>query len=352
MNEQKRLGFGIVGLGNISGMHAKAIMEIEGCTLVGGLDRRQESVDAFANTYGCRGYTDIDAFLADDEIDIVTIATPSGLHLEGALAVAKAKKHLIIEKPIEITKARSQQIIDACTENGVKLMGIFPSRFHDAPQMVKRAIDEGRFGRIVMADAQIKWYRSQAYYDSGAWRGTWELDGGGAMMNQGIHAIDLMQWLAGDVEEVFAFSDTLTHERIEVEDTAVAVLRFVHGGLGVIEATTSAYPGFLKRVEILGSKGSVVIEEESIVKWEFDEEREEDTKIRESFLNTTETGGGAADPMAIGYHGHKRLFESFVNSLRTGSPVEIDGPSSLKAVEIIEAVYMSAKSGKKVKLPI
>lgn len=352
MNEQKRLGFGIVGLGNISGMHAKAIMEIEGCTLVGGLDRRQESVDAFANTYGCRGYTDIDAFLADDEIDIVTIATPSGLHLEGALAAAKAKKHLIIEKPIEITKARSQQIIDACTENGVKLMGIFPSRFHDAPQMVKKAIDEGRFGRIVMADAQIKWYRSQAYYDSGAWRGTWELDGGGAMMNQGIHAIDLMQWLAGDVEEVFAFSDTLTHERIEVEDTAVAVLRFAHGGLGVIEATTSAYPGFLKRVEILGSKGSVVIEEESIVKWEFDEEREEDAKIRESFLNTTETGGGAADPMAIGYHGHKRLFESFVNSLRTGSPVEIDGPSSLKAVEIIEAVYMSAKSGKKVKLPI
>ena len=349
---KKTLGFGVIGLGNISEMHAKAIMEMDGCSLVAGLDNRQESADRFARTFGCRGYTDIDAFLADEELDIVTIATPSGLHLEGALAAAKAKKHLIIEKPIEITKARSQQIIDACTENGVKLMGIFPSRFHEAPRMVKKAIDEGRFGRIVMADAQIKWFRSQAYYDSGAWRGTWELDGGGALMNQGIHAIDLMQWFAGDVEEVFGFSDTLTHERIEVEDTAVAVLRFKHGGLGVIEGTTSAYPGFLKRVEILGSKGSVVIEEESIVKWQFEDEREEDAKIRESFLGSTATGGGAADPMAIGFHGHKRLFASVVNSLRTNTPVEIDGPSSTKAVEIIEAIYKSAKSGKRVHLPL
>jgi UDP-N-acetyl-2-amino-2-deoxyglucuronate dehydrogenase len=352
MKTEKTLGFGIIGLGNISEMHAKAIQAMEGCKLVSGLARREESAKAFADTFGCKGYTDFDAFLADDELDIVTIATPSGLHLEGAIAAAKAKKHLIIEKPLEITKERAQQIIDVCEENGVKLMGIFPSRFQEAPRMVKKAIDEGRFGRIVMADAQIKWFRSQAYYDSGAWRGTWELDGGGALMNQGIHAIDLMQWFAGDVEEVFAFADTLTHERIEVEDTAVAVLRFKHGGLGVIEGTTSAYPGFLKRVEILGSKGSVVIEEESIIKWEFEDERPEDEEIRATFLDSTATGGGAADPMAIGFHGHKRLFESFVNSLRTNTAVEIDGPSSLKAVEIIQAIYQSAQSGKKVSLPL
>ncbi len=350
--KEKTLGFGIIGLGAISEMHAKAIQDMPGCKLVAGLARRQESADAFAETYGCRTYIDIDAFLADEELDIVCIATPSGLHLEGAIASAKAKKHLIIEKPLEVTKARAQQIIDVCEENGVKLMGIFPSRFHEAPQIVKKAIDEGRFGKIVMADAQIKWFRTQAYYDSGAWRGTWDLDGGGALMNQGIHAIDLMQWFAGDVTEVFGFSDTLTHERIEVEDTAVAVLRFAHGGLGVIEGTTSAYPGFLNRVEILGSKGSVVIEEESIVKWEFEDEKPEDKEIRDTYLNTTETGGGAADPMAIGYHGHKRLFESFVDSVRNDTPVAIDGPSSLKAVEIIEAVYKSAKSGKKVSLPL
>ncbi len=349
---KKTLGFGIIGLGNISEMHAKAIKDMEGCALVAGLARREESAAKFAATYGCKAYTDLDAFLANEDMDIVTIATPSGQHLEGAIAAAKAGKHLVIEKPLEITKERAQQIIDVCQQYGVKLMGIFPSRFHEAPRLVKRAIDEGRFGRIVMADAQIKWFRSQAYYDSGAWRGTWDLDGGGALMNQGIHAIDLMQWFAGDVDEVFGFSATLTHERIEVEDTAVAVLRFKHGGLGVIEGTTSAYPGFLKRVEILGSKGSVVIEEESIVKWQFEDEQPQDQEIRNTFINSTATGGGAADPMAIGFHGHKRLFESFVHSIRSGSPVEIDGPSSLKAVEIIEAIYRSAKSGKKVKLPL
>ncbi len=352
MDSKKTLGFGIIGLGNISEIHAKAIQAMEGCKLVSGLARREESAKKFADSFGCKGYTDIDAFLADEELDIVAIATPSGLHLEGAIAAAKAKKHLIIEKPLEITKERAQQIIDVCEENGVKLMGIFPSRFHEAPRMVKKAIDEGRFGRIVIADAQIKWYRSQAYYDSGAWRGTWDLDGGGALMNQGIHAIDLMQWFAGEVDEVFAFADTLTHERIEVEDTAVAVLRFKHGGLGVIEGTTSAYPGFLKRVEILGSKGSVVIEEESIVKWEFEEAKPEDEEIRAKFLNSTATSGGAANPMGLGIHGHKRLFESFVNSLRTNTPAEIDGPASLKAVEIIQAIYQSVQSGKKVRLPL
>jgi len=348
----KTLGFGIIGLGAISEMHAKAIMDIPGCKLVAGLARRQESADKFAKEFGCRTYTDIDEFLADEELDIVTIATPSGLHLEGAKAAALAGKHLIIEKPLEVTKARSQEIIDVCEKAGVKVMGIFPSRFHKAPRLVKEAVDAGRFGKIVMADAQIKWYRSQAYYDSGAWRGTKDLDGGGALMNQGIHAIDLMQWLAGEVTEVFGFADTLTHERIEVEDTAVAVLRFKDGGLGVIEGTTSVYPGFLKRVEILGSKGSVVIEEESIVKWEFDEERPEDAQIRKEFLSATATGGGAADPMAIGYHGHKRLFESFVNSLRNNTAIEIDGPEAIKAVEIIEAIYKSAESGSRVKLPL
>lgn len=348
----KKLGFGIIGLGAISGVHADSIKEIEGCQLVAGLDPIAERATAFGKAHQCRVYTDIDAFLADPDIDIVTIATPSGLHLDGALAVAKAQKHLIVEKPLEITKDRCNQIITACADNGVKLAGIFPTRYHEAPRVIKAAVEQGRFGKIVMADAQVKWYRSQEYYDSGAWRGTWKYDGGGALMNQAIHAIDLLQWFVGDVAELFAFTDTLAHERIEVEDTAVATLRFANGALGVIEGTTSVYPGFLKKVEILGTKGSVVLEGESITSWKFDEERPEDQEIRDTYIHGTSTGGGVSDPSAIGHYGHMRLFRSFVDSIRNNTEVEVSGESSRNAVEIIEAIYKSAQSGNKVKLPL
>lgn len=348
----KKLGFGIIGLGSIAEVHASAIKGIEGCKLVAGFHPREERAKAFGKAHSCRVYTDIDAFLADPDLDVVTIASPSGLHLEGALAAANAKKHIIIEKPLEITKDRCNQIIKACADNGVKLAGIFPSRFHDAPKLIKAAIEQGRFGKIVMADAQVKWFRSQEYYDSGAWRGTWKLDGGGALMNQAIHAIDLLQWFMGDVAELFAFTDTLSHERIEVEDTAVATLKFANGALGMIEGTTSAYPGFLKKIEILGTQGSVVMEEESIISWKFAEELPEDQVIRDTYLHGTATGGGASDPKAIGNHGHTMLFSSFVDSIRNNTEVEISGESARNAVEIIEGIYRSAESGKKVKLPL
>jgi len=348
----KKLGFGIIGLGMIAKVHASAIKEIEGCQLVAGFDAIEDSAKAFGKAHNCRTYTDIDAFLADPDLDIVTIATPSGLHMDGALASAKAKKHIIVEKPLEITKDRCNQIIKACADNGVKLAGVFPSRYHEAPRLIKTAIEQGRFGKIVMADAQVKWFRTQEYYDSGAWRGTWKYDGGGALMNQSIHAIDLLQWFMGDVSEIFAFTDTLSHERIEVEDTAVAALRFANGALGMIEGTTSAYPGFLKKIEILGTKGSVVLEEESIISWKFEEERPEDREIRDKYLHGTATGGGAADPSAIGHHGHRLLFSSVVDSIRNNTEVEVSGESSRNAVEIIEGIYKSAKSGKKVNLPL
>ncbi len=348
----KKLGFGIIGLGMIAEVHAKAISELEGCRLVAGFDSYGERAKKFAEDHACRGYEDIDRFLADPELDIVTIATPSGLHLDGAVAAAKAGKHVIVEKPLEITKARCQEIIDVCASQGVKLTGVFPSRFHNAPILIKKAIEDGRFGKVVMADAQVKWFRTQAYYDSGAWRGTWKYDGGGALMNQSIHAIDLLQWFMGEVSEVSAFTGTLSHERIEVEDTAVAVLRFKNGAMGVIEGTTSAYPGFLKRIEILGTKGSAVMEEESIIKWQFEQELPEDAGIRDRYLHGTATGGGAADPKAIGYHGHKKLFESFVKSVSENAAVEITGESAAKAVEIIEAIYRSAQGNANVKLPL
>ncbi|HCG64860.1 MAG TPA: oxidoreductase [Sphaerochaeta sp.] len=348
----KTVGFGVIGLGMISEVHAKAIGDLNGCRLVAGFDSSEERAVQFGRAYSCRTYTSLDEFLADPDLDIVTVATPSGLHLEGAIAAAEAKKHVIVEKPLEITKQRCNQIIAACAANGVKLAGVFPSRYHEAPKLIKRAIEQGRFGKIVMADAQVKWFRTQAYYDSGAWRGTWKFDGGGALMNQSIHAIDLLQWFMGDVSEVFAFTDTLSHERIEVEDTAVAVLKFANGAMGVIEGTTSAYPGFLKKIEILGTKGSVVMEEESIVAWKFEEELPEDQAIRAKYFHGTSTGGGASDPKAIGHHGHTMLFGSVVDSIRNDAAVEVSGESARNAVEIIEGIYRSAQTGAKVNLPL
>jgi predicted dehydrogenase len=169
-------------------------------------------------------------------------------------------------------------------------------------------------------------------------------------MNQGIHAIDLLQWFMGNVKEVFAFTDTLAHERIEVEDCAAATLKFANGALGVIEGTTAAYPGFLKKIEICGSRGCITMEEESITTWQFAEERPEDEALRREFSNVTATGGGASDPKAIGYHGHRMLFESFVTALREDRPVDIDGSEGRKAVEIIESIYRSAKQHAPVQL--
>ena len=215
---------------------------------------------------------------------------------------------------------------------------------------MKAAVDAGRFGKITLGDAYVKWYRTQEYYDSGAWRGTWELDGGGALMNQAIHSVDLLLWLMGDVVELNAMTATMTHERIEVEDVAIANLKFANGALGVIEATTTAYPGALKRIEISGSQGTAVLEEEDILTWEFAEEDAGDAKIREEMSGKTETGGGAADPAAIGHHGHTMLFEEAVAAITEGRPSILDGREGRRSVEVIEAIYESATTGKTIKL--
>ena len=352
METSKTIGFGVLGLGMIAEFHIKAIQELSDCRFVAGFDTIPGRAADFCAKHGGAGYEDLNAFLADKNIDIVTIATPSGLHLDGALAAVKAGKHIIVEKPLEITAARCDAIITAARDNKVKVGTVFPSRYHAPSALIKKAIKAGRLGKIVLADAQIKWYRTQQYYDSGKWRGTWQFDGGGALMNQGIHAIDLLQWFMGDVSEVFAQTATLAHERIEVEDTAAVVLKFTSGAIGVIEGTTSAYPGFLKKLEICGSRGSIVMEEESIITWKFDEEQPGDEEIRRKYGAATQTGGGAADPAAIGHHGHKMLFEAFVNALREDKPVDIDGAEGKKAVEIIEAAYRSAKSHSPVALPL
>ena len=344
--------FGIIGLGMIADMHARAILDIPGAELVAGYHYKMEKAEHFSKQFGGTPYDSLEAFLAHPDLDIVTICTPSGLHMDSAVAAAEAGKHLIIEKPLEVTVDRCDAIIEAAEKHKVLLAGIFPSRFHDVSRVVKEAVEAGRLGTVVLADAYVKWYRSQEYYSSSGWKGTWALDGGGALMNQSIHAVDLLQWFMGPVSEIQAVCGTLAHEGIEVEDTAAAVLRFASGAIGVIEGTTGAYPGFLKKIEITGSKGSVFMEEENLKVWDFAEGQPEDEKIRKQFSTKTKSAGGAADPAAIGYHGHRKQFEDMIRALETGGRPLVDGNEARKAVEIIQGIYASAREGRPVKLPL
>ena len=344
-------GFGIIGLGLIADFHAKAIQAISGSrgTLVACCSRSPEKAKGFAEKCNCRGYADIAEFLAHPGLDIVSICSPSGAHLDTALAAAEAGKHVIVEKPLEITPERCDRIIEACDRAKVSLAGIFQSRFSEVAGLVKSTLEQGRFGTLVLGDAYVKWFRSQEYYADG-WHGTQALDGGGALINQSIHAIDLLQWFMGPVESVQAFTGTVGHKRIEVEDNAVAALRFRNGAFGVIEGSTSVYPGFLKRIEISGTKGSMVLEEETLKSWEFAESAPGDEEIRKKYGAGAQSGGGAADPAAISFQGHRRQFEEFISALDEGRPPLVDGPEAKKAVEIIQAIYTSAKKSKPVQL--
>ena len=345
-------GFGIIGCGMISNFHAKAIADIRGAKVVACFDMFPAAAQQFSRETGCRPYGDLKKMLADPEVDIVTICTPSGAHMEPAVEAAKAGKHVIVEKPLEVTMKRCDKIINACQKAGVMLATIFPSRFHESSQLIKKAVDQGRFGRLTVGDSYVKWFRTQEYYDSGAWRGTWKLDGGGALMNQAIHSVDLLVWLMGPVAEVSAYTATLAHKRIEVEDVAIATIRFANGALGVIEATTAAYPGSLKRIELHGTEGSAVLEEEDITMWEFAKKTSADKALLKRMRGKTKTGGGAADPTAIGHHGHAQLFKDVLSAIRNGKQPLIDGPEGRRSVEVILAIYKSAHSGRPVKLPL
>jgi len=339
--------FGIIGAGMIADFHAKAINAMEGGELHSFFGRRQEAVDQLVGENGGKGFTNLDEFLKDPELEIVTIATPSGAHLEPVLAAAKSGKHVICEKPMEITPDRIDRMIAACDEAGVTLSGIFNRRFHPAVALFKKAVDQGRFGRLTMCDAYIKWYREQAYYDSGAWRGTWKLDGGGALMNQGIHLIDQLIYLAGDVLSVCASVACLSHDRIEVEDTAVAILEFKNGARGVIQGSTSCWSstGHPAEVHICGDQGSAFMADEKFRVWDFAEKRPEDEEILATLMQGSDVKGlGANDPSAINFAGHQSNFEDVVKAIQEGRPPRVDGKEARRAVALICAIYESARN--------
>jgi UDP-N-acetyl-2-amino-2-deoxyglucuronate dehydrogenase len=347
-------GFGLIGCGMIAEFHTKAINEIPGASVVAAYDPvapRAEKIAGMAEGR-CQTYDDLDKMLAHPGLDVVCVCTPSGAHRDPAVQAARTGKHVVVEKPLEITLPRCDAIIEACDAAGVRLCTIFPSRLTPANLRLKEAIDGGRFGRLTLGDTYVKWWRTQEYYDSGGWRGTWALDGGGALMNQAVHNVDLLYWFMGDVESIVAQTATLAHLRIEVEDTAVASLRFKNGALGVIEAATSAYPGLLKRTEIHGDRGSARVEQDDITLWDFQEKVPSDNEVFAAMAGATGRSAGASDPRDITHIGHRDQLTDFLQAIDQGRLPVVDGREGRKSVEIIRAIYQSAGSGQVVKLPL
>jgi len=337
---------GIIGTGMIAAFHAKAIAAMDDAELVAAYARRSDVAEQFGATYGCAAYSDLDEFLAQDDLDAVTICTPSGAHLEPVKAAAAAGKHVICEKPLEVTVERVDEMIAVCERAGVGLAGIFPRRFSPATSVLKQAVDAGRFGRISLAEATIKWWRTQEYYDSGAWRGTWNLDGGGALMNQSIHTIDLLLHLMGDAQNVQADMGLLAHSGIEVEDTAAAIMRFEGGALGVIQGSTACWSaaGHPAEIQICGDRGSVFMSDDKFRVWEFADDTPEDAEIRATYsIDAGSAGAGAADPSAIDFSGHQRNFEDALAAFREGRAPLVDGSEGRRAVALIQDIYTAAK---------
>lgn len=347
------LGFAVVGCGMIARFHVRALQEIPSARVTALVSRSRDSAEKLLADTGlppCPIFNSVSDAVKAPGVDAVIITTPSGAHREPALVAAQAGKHVVVEKPLEITGPRCQDIIAACDHAGVKLCTIFPSRFGDANTALKAAVDAGKFGRLTLGETTCKWWRTQAYYDEGGWKGTQALDGGGAMMNQAIHNVDLLLWLMGDATHVSGFTATLAHERIEVEDTAVAAIRFKSGALGVIQATTSVHPGYPKTIAVHGDKGSAVIEQDDVIRWDFTPATDEDAKVKERFAAKVGASGGAADPKAISHEGHRRQLADFVEAVQQNRVPKVDGREGKKAVDLICAVYESARTGRTVAL--
>jgi UDP-N-acetyl-2-amino-2-deoxyglucuronate dehydrogenase len=345
--------FGIIGAGMIGGFHVKAIDAMNGGTLGGISDRVSARAIAFAEQYNTKAYDSVDAMLADPLIDIVTIGTPSGAHFDPAMAAIAAGKHVIIEKPLEVTTERIDQMMAAAKAKGVTLAAVLNRRFHPGMDAFKKAADQGRFGKLTSASAYVKWYRDQAYYDSAAWRGTWALDGGGALMNQAIHTIDALLYLAGPVKSVQANTACLAHTDIEVEDSAIAIVEFQSGARGIIEGSTCTWSknGHPARVQLAGTEGSVFLADEAFEIWDFMHETDEDEAIRAHYMQGAANGLGANDPTAINFTQHQRNFEEIVNSIQEGREPTTGASEARKCVELIQAIYKSAQNnGAKVEL--
>lgn len=336
----KTWNIGIIGAGMVADFHARSIQHLPNTKLAGICDSGSGKAKQLAEKYGCTAFADYSAMLHSDAVDIVTIATPSGMHKEPAVEAAQCGKHVLCEKPLDISLERIDAMIAAHAKAGTYLGGIFNYRFTDSVQHLKQAITSGKFGTISHAAINVPWWRSDAYYQN-KWRGTWSVDGGGAIMNQSIHMVDLLQYMMGPVDSLYAFIGTLGHQ-IETEDTAAAVLKFKNNAIGTIYGSTASFPGQPRSIMITGTKGTAKLEDNYITTWQFDEMTEED-KTMTGRYKAPEQAAGASDPSAIPFELHAKNIAAFVDAIDAGKPFDIDGQESRKAVELVLALYTSAK---------
>jgi UDP-N-acetyl-2-amino-2-deoxyglucuronate dehydrogenase len=342
MNKEQ-LGFGIIGTGAIASHHAAAIRAYEGSELVAVCSSTESRAQQAQEKFGVQAYYDLEAFLSNPAIDVVCICTHSGAHMEPGIAAAKAGKHVLLEKPIEVSLDRADQLVAACKENGVKLGVIFQNRFNPGYLQTKEAVKQGKLGKLLMGTAAINWYRDPAYYNTSNWKGTLQGDGGAALINQGIHTIDLLLDIMGDVESVYGQVKTVVHD-IEGEDLGAAMLNFKNGAMGTITGGTSLYPGYPERLEIYGEKGSILLEGGKIKAWNI--QGEGNAVDRQS----SDPGSGASDPMAIDFNLHLAQIKDMTEAIKENRDPLVTGEAGKKSLELILGIYRSSKEGKVLEL--
>jgi predicted dehydrogenase len=339
------LHVGIIGGGNISESHARAVKETDGVELAAFYGRNHEKVVLLSELYGGVAYDDFQQFLEHAPLDLVLIGSPSGMHAEQGIAAAQRGLHVLVEKPLDINTHCADELIAACDRANVKLGLFFQDRFAPDICRLKSMVDTGPLGKPFLASGRVKWYRPPEYYSGSRWRGTWALDGGGALMNQGIHTVDLLLWLMGDVERVYARAVTAFH-RIEVEDTVVATLEFASGAIGTLEVATSAYPGYKRRLELTGSEGTVVVEHDRIVNADLRIPMQDFSQQRD--LNSNPS---ASSPVVSDVRGHRMVLEDFLRAIETDGKPRCDGVEGRRSVELVQAIYESSRIGEAVSLP-
>jgi len=339
--------FAIIGAGMISELHAKVIFEMDDAELAGVYSHDLDRAKGLTDKYGGEPTIDFGSLIARDDVDAVSVCTASGEHALYGIPAAEVGKHVIVEKPIDISLDKADALIAACEANNVKLGVIFQLRFLDISQEIKKALDDGVLGSLVMADCYMKFYRPQDYYDNSRWKGTLALDGGGALINQGVHGLDLLLYLAGDIASVQAYTGILTHENIEVEDTCVAAVKYTNGALGVIQATTSVHPDFQQRIELHGTEGTIIVEGTEDL-WVEHWETFKDGK-RETESKTIEISGAHA-VLEEGGEGHQRQLEDFVAAIQNDTEPLVNGPEGRRSLSVVRSVYESAKKGAEVKI--
>ncbi len=344
-------GFAIVGCGVIASHHARAIAGVPNARLRAVADVAPDAAQRCGAEFGVDAYADLREMLRRPDIDVVAVCVPSGLHASIGIQAAEAGKHVIVEKPIDVSLEAADRLIAVCRRRDVKLAVISQHRFDPGIQEVRAALDAGRFGRLILGDVSVKWYRTQQYYHSGGWRGTWGLDGGGALMNQGVHWVDVLQWMMGPVDRVVGRCATIAHD-IPVEDVALALLTFCGGALGMIEVSTAVYPGLPERMEITGTGGTAVVEMGEVRVREFKDEKGEvgmyGAKVRAS--SHVEPVAGL-DPAARQIAGHQTQIADFLGAIADDRDPLVTGEEARKSLEIILAVYQSARTGGEIILP-